>query len=176
LTTLAGRYLESPSEPESVRGTFDHMRVIGGWKVTAGIVVAAAVVFLYVLIYTRALAATVKASWSYDYGPESACSAPESFNCVDHFEIEDVTDQNRVVLIVSVANPTPAAGKVDNISASFKYGPPFGRRTIGVVAVGRDLRGSRVASDPSTARAAVFIRPAANLSLRIVSKESFDHS
>jgi hypothetical protein len=109
------------------------------------------------------LAATVNASWSYDYAPEPACSAMRSTSCIDHFEVLDITDKD-FVLITSVTNPSPAIGKVNNISTTFKYGPPFGERTISVVAVGKDPKGARVASNPYAARGAASIRPRATLS------------
>jgi hypothetical protein len=50
-------------------------------------------------------------------------------------------------------------GKVDNISDEFSYGPPFGLRTIAVVAVARDENGTITASNPFAARKDVEIRP-----------------
>lgn len=109
------------------------------------------------------VAANVHASWSYNYTPEPACSAAHPANCIDHFEILDITSKDFVV-ITAVPNPDPAAGKVDNISVAFKYGPPFGQRTISVIAVGKDSKGNRVTSNPYAARAAASIRPRATVS------------
>jgi len=109
------------------------------------------------------LAANVHASWTYDYTPEPACSATRATNCIDHFEVLDITSEN-FTLIATVPNPKPATGRVDDVSVTFKYGPPFGQRTISVVAVGRDPTGNRVTSNPYAARATASIRPVASVS------------
>ena len=109
--------------------------------------------------------ANVTATWTYDYTPEAACSATRITSCIDHFEVEDITDQKNVGLIKKVSNPARAVGKVDGISIAFKYGPPFGKRTISVIAVGRNSNGDRVTSDPLAARVNVTIRPGAKMSL-----------
>lgn len=116
-------------------------------------------------IFEHILGAKVTASWSYDYGRDPACSAARTANCIDHFEVEDITDSKRINVIRSVANPARAGGKVDNISVSFKYGPPFGQRTISVIAVGRDPHGNQISSNPYAARITVSIRPGIELSL-----------
>ena len=120
---------------------------------------SASVLFGWAVLRTNLLAANVTASWSYDYGPEAACSATRSTSCIDHFEVGDITNQQSFVLIQNVPNPSPAAAKIDHISSSFKYGPPFGQRTISVVAVGRGPQGQRLASNPFAARVTVSIRP-----------------
>jgi hypothetical protein len=127
------------------------------------LVTCALIVSIWGLLHLRILGANVRANWSYDYTPEPVCSATRSTNCIDHFEVLDITTQN-FTLISSVPNPTPAAGKIDNISASFKYGPPFGQRTIAVIAVGKDPKGNRVSSNPYAARATTSIRPGATVS------------
>jgi len=115
------------------------------------------------ILHFRVLAANVRASWTYDYSPEPACSATRPTGCIDHFEVLDITDQH-LALIRDVPNPNPATGRVDNISTNFKYGPPLGRRTISVVAVAKDSQGNRVTSNPYAARATVSIRPGATIS------------
>jgi len=50
----------------------------------------------------------------------------------------NITDPNKTLVIQSVSNPKPAVGKVNKVSTDFKYGPPFGQRTMSVIAVGRD--------------------------------------
>src|SRR5439155_578789 len=82
------------------------------------------------IFHTKVFASNVTATWTYDFGPEPGCSASRTTNCIDHFEVEDITNQQNFVLIQEVANPSPAVGKVDRISTSFKYGPPFGQRAI----------------------------------------------
>jgi hypothetical protein len=112
-----------------------------------------------VLSYSGALSATVTVSWSYDYAAQPACSATRAKSCIDHFEIIDYTDPQEPKPLRKVANPEQAAGRVDNISDSFSYGPPFGLRTIVVVAVARDEHGALVRSNPFAARKDVEIRP-----------------
>jgi hypothetical protein len=111
------------------------------------------------LSYSGALADRVIISWSYDYTRQVACSSSRTNNCIDHFEILDYTDAQHPKLLRSVPNPTNAAGKVDNISDEFTYGPPFGLRTIVVVAVARDESGTITTSNPFAARKDVEIRP-----------------
>lgn len=135
-----------------------------GRTVVKTLLAAGAVVVLsWAILHLGFLAASVTASWTYDYAPEPACSEARSKVCIDHFEVLDITSED-FVLITRVANPTPAAGKVNNISTTFKYGPPFGQRTISVIAVGRDLKGDRVTSNPYAARGTASIRPHATVS------------
>jgi len=109
------------------------------------------------LFYSGALAARVSVSWSYDYTRQPACSSDRPNNCIDHFEILDLTDSQHPKLLSTVPNPPSAAGKVDNISNEFSYGPPFGRRTIVVEAVARDENGTITTSNPYAARKDVVI-------------------
>lgn len=111
------------------------------------------------LIYSGALRAQVTVTWSYDYTRQPACSSNRTNNCIDHFEILDYTDSQHPKLLRSVPNPQTAAGKVDNISGEFSYGPPFGLRTIVVVALARDENGATTTSNPYAARDDVEIRP-----------------
>ena len=131
----------------------------------AGIAILSIAVLFVTMRQTGALASKLTASWSYDYRPQPACSVTQTKNCIDHFEVQDITDSAKITLIKSVENPNPAVGKVDAISVSFSYGPPFGTRTISVVAVGRNATGDRVSSNPYASRAAVNISPRAKLSL-----------
>ena len=94
-----------------------------------------------------------------------ACSPQVNTSCIDHFEVQDITNQHDMSLIKVVPNPDPAVGKVDRISASFKYGPPFGQRMISVIAIGRDAKGNRVTSNPFAARQSIAIWPLAKASL-----------
>jgi hypothetical protein len=132
---------------------------------TIVLTIAAAFVVLWGIVYSNVLGANVTATWTYDYRPEPACSDAQITNCIDHFEVQDITDQQNRKLIRRVDNPEHPAGKVDGISVTFKYGPPFGQRTISVIAVGRDLRGNRIASNPFAARANVTIRPGAKMAV-----------
>jgi hypothetical protein len=132
---------------------------------TSVITITAALVLLWGIFYENILAANVTATWTYDYRPEPACSDKQIVSCIDHFEVQDITDQQNMKLIKRVNNPEHALGKVDGISVTFKYGPPFGQRTISVIAVGRDARGNRIASSPFAARATVSIRPGAKMAV-----------
>lgn len=135
-------------------------------SVTRGLVITtAAVVLSWAIIHTKVFAANVTATWSYDYKPEPACSAGQATNCIDHFEVQDITNQQNFTFIQSAPNPGNPIGKVDHISTSFKYGPPFGQRTFSVIAVGKDSGGGRVTSNPFAARVTVTIRPGAKASL-----------
>jgi hypothetical protein len=129
------------------------------------LIAAAAILVSWGLLHTKVFAANVTATWTYDYSPEPACSTAQSTNCIDHFEVEDITNQQNFLLIQKVPNPSKAVGKVDHISTSFKYGPPFGQRTISVIAVGKDPNGARAASNPFAARVTVMIRPGARPAL-----------
>ncbi len=135
-------------------------------RTTRGLLIASAVILLaWGSIRTKVFASNVIASWSYDYGPEPACSASRTTNCIHHFEVRDITNQPDFTLIQTVPNPSTVIGKVDQISVSFKYGPPFGDRTISVVAVGKDSKGELVTSNPFAARVTVSIWPGAKTSL-----------
>jgi hypothetical protein len=122
---------------------------------TAGLLLLTGIV----LSYSGALAARVTVSWSYDYTSQPACSAARAKDCIDHFEIIDYTNPQKPKPLRTVANPGNERGKVDDISDSFSYGPPFGRRTIVVVAVARDENGAMITSNPYAARKDVEIRP-----------------
>jgi hypothetical protein len=126
---------------------------------------AALLLLVWGLLHASILYSTVTASWSYDFSRDPACSGAQQRSCIDHFEIKDITDEQHLVLIQKVPNPSPAVGKVNNISSVFKYGPPFGHRMICVVAVGFDSEGKQASSNPYAARVPVFIRPRANLAV-----------
>lgn len=125
---------------------------------TAGVLPLTAIL----LAYSGALAARVTVSWSYDYTRQPACNSNRTNDCIDHFEILDYTDQQHPKPLHSVSNPPNAVGKIDNISDEFSYGPPFGLRTIVVVAVARDENGAiteSTKSNPFAARKDVEITP-----------------
>lgn len=111
------------------------------------------------LSFSGALADRVTVSWTYDYTRQPACSSSRTNDCIDHFEILDYTDSQHPKFLRRVANPTNAAAKVDNISDEFSYGPPFGLRTIVVVTVARDEKGTEITSNPYAARKDVEIKP-----------------
>jgi hypothetical protein len=127
--------------------------------------VVGATILSWGMLHFKVLAATVTASWTYDYGPLPACSEARPTDCIDHFEVEDITDQARPISIQSVNNPPLAVGKVDGVTTKFRYGPPFGQITFSVVAVKRERSGSFITSNPYAARATARISPGARLSL-----------
>ena len=126
---------------------------------------AAIPLLIWGLLHASVLSSKVTAAWSYDFARDPACSGALQKSCIDHFEIKDITNEQKLVLIQKVPNPNPAVGKMDNISSVFKYGPPFGQRMICVIAVGFDSKGKEVTSNPYSARVPVFIRPRANLAV-----------
>lgn len=99
--------------------------------------------------------ATVTLSWTYDYDKNSPCSATRTTNCIDHFEVEDIT--GAPILLQSVPNPSSPSGVI-NITTTFKLGPSYGERTMSVIAVGKDGSGKRVTSNESAAKVTVAIR------------------
>jgi hypothetical protein len=142
------------------------MRLIDQRNAKRGLLaVAAALIISWGIFFGKVLAANVIVSWSYDYGPMPACSETRTIDCLDHFEVLDITDPNNTVAIQSVNNPRPTAGKVDKVSTDFKYGPPFGQRTISVIAVGRNRNRARTTSSPYAAQVTVFIHPFVRRSL-----------
>lgn len=116
-------------------------------------------------LHASILSSRVTATWSYDFTRDPACSGAQQKSCIDHFEVKDITNEQHLVLIQKVPNPSPVVSKVSNITSVFKYGPPFGDRMICVVAVGFDSNGKEVTSNPYAARVSVIIRPRANLAI-----------
>ena len=129
-------------------------RTVIFWEI-AGLLLLAGIM----LSYSGVLAARLTITWSYDYTRQPACSATRAKDCIDRFEILDYTNSKKPKLLRKVANPKNAEKKVDNISETFWYGPPFGRRTIVVVAVARDKDGAMTTSNPYAARMDVEIMP-----------------
>jgi hypothetical protein len=152
----------------NLSSSMDHVKLAGRWQTRRELLaigIGTVIVLWYVIFHTKALSPSITVSWSFDYGPDPACSAARTDNCIDHFEIEDITNQSKMVTIRSVGNPGQSTGKVTDISTTFRYGPPFGRRTISVIAVGRDPKGNRVTSNPFAARVTESIWPSAKISL-----------
>jgi hypothetical protein len=61
--------------------------------------VATALIISGGIVFSQVLAANVTASWSYDYGPMPACAETRTIDCIDHFEVLDITDSNKTVVI-----------------------------------------------------------------------------
>jgi len=121
--------------------------------------VALVVALAGVIALCRAVPAKVTASWSYDYTRDPACTPARATNCVDHFEVLDISDQNNSRTVLIVPNPSSSSGFVKTISVTFPYGPPFGRRSLSVIAVGRDAVGNRTTSNPFASWVTVAIYP-----------------
>jgi hypothetical protein len=109
--------------------------------------------------YGSVLARQLTVTWDYDYSRQPACTQNRSNDCIQGFEILDYTNPDQPKLLRSVANPNNSAGRASRISDEFSYGPPFGLRTIVVVAVARDNNGLKVISNPYAARRDVEILP-----------------
>lgn len=137
-------------------------------KVSVLTIAGAALLLSWGVFQTRLVSATVIATWSYDYTPLPACSATRATNCIDHFEVLDITSQDFSNL-ASAPNPPSPVGRIDRISVTFKYGPPFGQRTIAVIAVGKGPAGLRTSSNPYAARATALIRPGRAVTATILS-------
>lgn len=114
------------------------------------------------------MAAQVTATWSYDFSTDPACSATLTTQCVDHFEVLDMTTTR--ALIQSVTTPPNPSGVVNGIEATFRLGAPYSARTIAVVAVAKDGSGNRVESDPAKAQLVIAIPPGAPLTFVISSR------
>ncbi len=101
-----------------------------------------------------AFAATANGAFNFDFASDPVCSATVTADCIDHFEIWDVTSSPRK--LSTVAMPTPAASP---ISFTFKVGPPYGSRKWSAVAVAKDGTTSDLAA--SQAQNTVNVRPGA---------------
>jgi len=121
-----------------------------------GILLGVAIFFPHSAILSRKLTVT----WSYDYSAQPACSERRQTDCIQGFEILDYTNQEKPRLLRTVATPKDSSGRVNGINDKFSYGPPFGLRTIVVVAVACDENGVRRTSNPFAARKDVEIFPA----------------
>src|ERR1700674_1105825 len=132
----------------------------------AGIIAAIVLCIIgWGILRTGFLAATLTATWSYDYSLAPACSVARPVDCIDHFEILDITNQEKHRLVQVVKNPPSGVGKTDGITTGFRYGPPFGEITFSVVAARRAQDGSIATSNPYAARTEVNIRPGVKASL-----------
>lgn len=101
-----------------------------------------------------AFAATATGSFSYDLTTDVPCSAAVTTNCIDHFEIWDVTGTANKLATVPMPNP-PASP----VPFSFKVGPPYGARTWSAVAVAKDGTQSDITAAQS--KSTVNVRPGA---------------
>jgi hypothetical protein len=119
------------------------------------------------LLQSHVLSSKLKVTWSYDYTPLPACGGSRAQSCIDHFEILDITNPDKMKMLRRVENPEYPTGRMDGISQMFPYGPPFGERSVSVIAVGRDEHGGRTESNPFAARQTVRIRPLSATHLKL---------
>lgn len=101
-----------------------------------------------------AFAATATGSFNYDFVTEPACTSTVTVDCIDHFEIWDVTATPRK--LASVALPSPP---VQTVNFNFKVSPPYGSRKWSAVAVAKDGTTSDLTAEQS--QATVNVRPGA---------------
>ena len=101
-----------------------------------------------------AFAATANGSFNFDFNSDPACSATVTADCIDHFEVWDVTASPKK--LATVALPSPPATPVN---FSFKVGPPYGSRKWSAVAVAKDGTASDMTASQS--QATVSVRPGA---------------
>jgi hypothetical protein len=113
---------------------------------------AITVSFLVAMWTCGAYAATATGSFNYDFASEPACSPSVAADCIDHFEIWDVTASPKKLAAVAV--PTPAATPVN---FTFKVGPPYGARKWSAVAVAKD--GTTSDMTAAQAQTTVNVRP-----------------
>ena len=102
----------------------------------------------------EAFAATATGTFNFDFASDPACSATVAADCIDHFEVWDVTSSPKK--LASVALPSPTASPV---SFSFKVGPPYGSRKWSAVAVAKDGTTSDMTAPQSLGT--VNVRPGA---------------
>src|ERR1051325_11698185 len=100
----------------------------------------------------EAFAATATGSFNFDFASDPACSATLTADCIDHFEVWDVTSSPKK--LASVALATPAASPVN---FSFKVGPPYRSHKWSSVVLAKDGTTSDMAAPHS--QATVSVRP-----------------
>jgi hypothetical protein len=99
-----------------------------------------------------AFAATANGSFNFDFASDPACSAAVTADCIDHFEVWDVTGSPKKLAAVALPNPTASP-----ISFTFKVGPPYGSRKWSAVAVAKDGTASDMTAPQS--QNTVNVRP-----------------
>jgi len=120
-------------------------------KIKLGI--AAVVAVLAIGWACHAFAGTASASFSYDFSADVPCTTTVTTDCVDHFEIWDITGTAKQVSpSIPVPNPISAS-----VAATFKVGPPYGTRKWSVIAVAKDGTSSNI--NAASAQSTVQVRP-----------------
>ena len=110
--------------------------------------------FLLTIWTCGAFAATANGSFNYDFTSDPACSATVTTDCVDHFEIWDVSSSPKKLATVSIGFPA-----VTPVNFNFKVGPPYGARKWSAVAVAKDGMTSDMTAAQS--QSTVNVRPGA---------------
>ena len=108
--------------------------------------------FLMTVWTCGAFAATANGSFNYDFSTDPACTPTVPADCIDHFEIWDVTTTPQK--LSSVTLPSPVASP---INFSFKVGPPYGARKWSAVAVSKSGTSSDMTA--ASSQATVNVRP-----------------
>jgi len=102
----------------------------------------------------EAFAATATGSFNFDFASDPACSATVTADCIDHFEVWDVTASPKKLATVTLPNPVASP-----INFNFKVGPPYGSRKWSAVAVAKDGTTSDMTAPQS--QGTVNVRPGA---------------
>jgi hypothetical protein len=110
----------------------------------------------------NAVAATANGSFNFDFNSDPACTSTVTTDCIDHFEIWDVTGTPKKISPSPIPVPSPATSPV---TFSFKVGPPYGGRKWSAVAVAKDGTTSDMTAPQS--QATVQVRPGAPASFVI---------
>jgi hypothetical protein len=113
----------------------------------------------------NAIAATATGSFTYDYTNDPPCSDTVTTNCIDHFQIFDVTASPQDVVLTTIvpSSRSPVPTGVTTVPFNFKIGAPYGTRKWAVTAIAKDKNGAFVSSDLAApqAQATVVVKPGA---------------
>lgn len=121
----------------------------------------------FLLLSVPVFAATLQASFSYDYTGVTVCSSTVTNNCLDHFEIQLAdggtagTPLPDTSTLFSVANPATVSG-VANLQGSGSVTQSqigYGSHAFALIAVAKDSSGNRVVSEWSQAKVSVNVQP-----------------
>ena len=85
---------------------------------------------LTALFAWRVMAAPVNFAWDYDFSVDPACSPTKLADCVKEFRIKE-----GAIVRATVPAPAGATAPVVGIQGTVNFGPPYGNRTVFVVAV-----------------------------------------
>lgn len=128
-------------------------------KLRVNLIAAMITVALVFTAWTcNAVAATANGSFNYDFASDPACGGTVTTDCIDHFEIWDVTVAGTPKRLSPTPIPPPAT-TASPVTFSFKVGPPYGGRTWSAVAVAKDGTTSDMTA-PSSQKV-IQVRPGA---------------